>query len=163
MDRAIEKGLAARAVELGRSGDAAAMPELTTLLRKPSAEVRRLAASAIGKLSGAADSAAAIATLLPVLRDPHPQVRQYAIKALSAYGTAAESALADLRDIASAPHEKDYNRRDVAKAVETISEACRIAAEQTERLCQRCNVRVDAEEYARSRKAFDRVYCDLAP
>lgn len=160
MDRAIEKKLAQRAVELGRSGDGAALVELAELLGSPSAEVRRLAASAIGKLAGAADVSSAVAALIPVLRDPHPQVRQYAIKALAAYGTGAERALADLRDIAAAGPEKDYNRRDAAKAVETIAEAVRIAREQAEHRCQRCGARVDADEFARSRRAFDRIYCD---
>lgn len=160
MERAIEKKLAARAVELGRSGDGRALPELTELLGKPSAEVRRLAASAVGKLAGAAESKAAVAALLRALRDPHPQVRQYAVKALAAYGAAAEPALPDLRDMACAPQEKDYNQRDSAKAVETISEACRIAAQQAEHICQRCGVRVTADEYTRSRRAFDRVYCE---
>jgi hypothetical protein len=134
--------------------------ELRELLALPSAEVRRLAASAIGKLAGVADAQAAVAALLPVLRDEHPQVRQYAAKALSAYGTAAESALADLKDMASAPHEKDYNRRDAAKAVDVIVEACRVKAANEVRVCQRCGARVDADELARSRKAFDRVFCD---
>ena len=82
MDRATEKSLAARAVALGKAGDGAALPELVGLLDLPSAEVRRLAASAIGKLAGLADSATAVAALALRLRDPHPQVRQYAIKAL---------------------------------------------------------------------------------
>ncbi|MCX5867940.1 MAG: HEAT repeat domain-containing protein [Proteobacteria bacterium] len=160
MDRLVEKKLAARAVELGRAGDGSALPELIELLQKPSSEVRRLAVSAIGKLSGTADAKAAITALLTVLRDEHPQVRQYAVKGLSAYGAAAEAALPDLRDMASAGHEKEYNRRDAARAVEIISEACRLAAAQEVKVCQRCGARVDADEYTRSRRAFDRVFCD---
>jgi hypothetical protein len=160
MDRQIEKKLAARAVELGRAGDGAALPELIELLAKDSPEVRRLAVSAIGKLAGAADAPLAVNVLMPVLRDPHPQVRQYAVKALAAHGTAAEPALADLRDVAAAAHEKEYNRRDASKAVETIEEACRIAREQAVQVCRRCGVNVAADEYARSRKAFQRVFCD---
>ncbi|MBI5526217.1 MAG: HEAT repeat domain-containing protein [Deltaproteobacteria bacterium] len=160
MDRSIEKKLAARAVELGRAGEGGALAELAELLLKESAEVRRLAASAIGKLAGTADSAAAVAELLRVLRDPHPQVRQYAVKALSAYGMAAEGALSDLRDMAAAAHEKEYNRRDASKAIETITQACRVAAAESVKTCQRCGVAVDADEFARSRRAFDRVFCD---
>jgi len=55
MDRSIEKQLTQRALELGRSRDGAALPELAGLLQKDSVEVRRLAASAIGKLAGTAD------------------------------------------------------------------------------------------------------------
>lgn len=160
MDRAIEKKLSARAVELGRTGDPAALPELLELLAKPSNEVRRLAVSAIGKLAGLADSREAVPALQSRLLDPHPQVRQYAIKALSAYGTAASQALGDLEDIARNPIEKEYNRRDATKAIEVIREAMRIAEEQAVHLCQRCGAQVATDEYARSQRAFQRVYCD---
>lgn len=160
MDRRIAKRLAARAVELGRAGDGAALPELGDLLKEPSAEVRRLAASAVGKLAGAAQSKAAVGLLVPVLRDPHPQARQYAVKALAAYGAAAECALPDLRDMAAAQHEKEYNRRDAAKAIDTISESCRMAAAQAAHICRRCGAQVTADEYARAWKAFQRVFCD---
>lgn len=160
MDRAIEKKLAQRAVELGRAGDGAALTELTALLATPSPEVRRLTTSAIGKLAGAVDAGHAVAALIPLLRDAHPQVRQYALKSLAAYGTEAERALPDIEEMIAAPHEKDYNHRDATKAVETIREAGRIARAQAEPRCQRCQKRVSADEYARSRRAFDRIYCD---
>jgi hypothetical protein len=160
MDRPTERTLAARAVELGRGADPAALPELLTLLEAPSAETRRLAASAIGKLAGLADAPKAVAVLSLRLRDPHPQVRQYAVKALKAYGTAAESALADLRDIAANVSEKDYNRRDAALAVETISEALRMKQAGESHVCQKCGVDVAPDEYARAIRMFQRVYCD---
>jgi len=62
--------------------------------------------------------------------------------------------------MAEAENEKDYNRRDAGKAVVAIEEAIRIAREQAVQKCQRCGAVVDADEYARSRKAFDRVFCD---
>ena len=160
MHREPEKALAARAVELGRAGNGAAVPELTELLKTPSSEVRRLAVSAIGKLAGLADASAAVATLRPILRDPHPQVRQYAVKALKAYGVAAQSVIQDLRDLAANPAEKEYNRRDAALAVGVITEAVRIASAIVTHYCQRCAVEVTADEYARAQKAFQRVFCD---
>ena len=160
MDRVLEKRFAARAVELGRGGDGGALPELCGLLAKDSVEVRRLAASAIGKLAGAAEAAAAVAALLPCLHDPHPQVRQYAIKALKAYGAAAQPALADLRDLAAKAAEKDYNRRDATLAAQAIEEALRLAELQAEHRCQRCGVKVSAEEFTRAQQAFQRVFCD---
>jgi len=42
----------------------------------PSPLLRRLAASAIGKLVELVDSAAAVRVLQPLLQDEHPQVRQ---------------------------------------------------------------------------------------
>ncbi|MEI7880419.1 MAG: hypothetical protein WCI95_06050 [bacterium] len=160
MHREPEKNLAARAVELGRSGNGAALPELVELIQTPSSEVRRLAASAIGKLAGLTDAAVAVGTLRPVLRDPHPQVRQYVVKALKAYGATAEPALQDLRDLAANPAEKEYNRRDAALAIDVIVEAMRIAAATVMHYCQRCAVQVTADEYARAQKAFQRVFCD---
>ncbi len=52
----LEKQFRERAVELGNAGDPAGLPELAGLAHSPSANVRRLAASAIGKLSGLAEA-----------------------------------------------------------------------------------------------------------
>jgi hypothetical protein len=155
-----EKPLMHRAVELGNSGNGGALPELLELMNSSSAQVRRLAVSAVGKLVSFADPAMAVNGLTVRLRDPHPQVRQYAVKALKAYGTATGSALQDICDIAGNETETEYNRRDAKIAVEVIKESLRIAEEQAVHTCQRCGVRVDADEFARSRKAFDRPYCD---
>lgn len=160
MDRTIEKSLSARAVALGRAGEPAGLIELVDLLGTPSGEVRRLAVSAIGKLAGLVDARDAVPALQARLLDPHPQVRQYAIKALSAYGTAASSALPDLEDISRNPIEKEYNRNDALKAIGIIREAMRITEEQAVHLCQRCGAQVATDEFARSQRAFQRVYCD---
>ena len=160
MDRSLEKQLCERAVALGQSGDGAVLAELADLAREPSGQVRRLAVSAIGKLAGRADPVPAVKTLQSRLHDPHPQVRQYAVKALSAYGACAKDVLADLRDISTNPSEKDYNRRDAKKAISVIEEAVRIAEEQATHRCQRCDTLVGGDEYARSQRAFQRVFCD---
>ena len=162
MDRQLEKRLSDRAVAIGREGEVAAAGELLELLLSSSANARRLAASALGKLAWmGVDQQASVAALAPVARrDPHAQTRQYAIKALKAYGAAAKDCLSDLRDMAANPAEKDYIRRDAAAAVEHIEEALRLAAGQAERRCQRCSTAVSAEEFTRSNQAFQRVFCD---
>ena len=160
MDRKLQQQFRERAVALGNSGDPAALPELVDLTRSPVANVRRLAASAIGKLSGIVSVSEAVVALQSLLQDSHPQVRQYAVKALKAYGTAAHDALADLRDIAINPIEKDYNRRDAKLAVETIEESVRIAEEESIHYCQRCGVKLEADEYVRSQQAFQRPFCN---
>jgi hypothetical protein len=116
MDRQLEKRLSDRAVAIGREGNAAAFGELLELLRSSSANARRLAASALGKLAWmGVDQASAVAALAPAAcRDPHPQTRQYAIKALKAYGAAAQGTLQDLRDMGCNPAEREYIRRDAA-------------------------------------------------
>ena len=74
-DRTMHHEAIQRALALGRAADPHALPELAGLLRMPSAEIRRLAASAIGKLAGfGADPDAAVAALAPIaLHDPHPE------------------------------------------------------------------------------------------
>jgi len=66
-----------RVLALGRSGNATALPELIAMLRTPSNEVQRLAASAIGKLADfGAEAAVAVAALAPLaLKASHPQTQ----------------------------------------------------------------------------------------
>jgi hypothetical protein len=160
MDRSIEKRLSDRAVAIGRNGDPFGLPELISLSKTESQLVRRLAVSAIGKMAGLANARSAVSALHPRLLDSHPQVRQYAIKALISYGSDSGIVLHDLRDIIANPAEKDYNRRDAGKAVSVISEALRIKEKQAEHRCIKCNSATNADEYARSMRAFQRVYCD---
>ena len=162
MDRQLEKTLSDRAVTIGREGNIEAFGELLEGLHSSSANVRRLSASALGKLAWlGVNQAAAVAALAPVARsDPHMQTRQYAIKALKAYGAVSQKFLHDLRDIARNPAEKEYLRRDAAAAVDFIDEAVRIKAASAEHHCQRCNSKLTAGEYARSQQAFQREFCD---
>jgi hypothetical protein len=71
MDRQLEKKLSERAVAIGREGEVAAFKELLELLGSSSANARRLAASALGKLAWmGVDQAAAVAALAPMARPP---------------------------------------------------------------------------------------------
>ncbi len=160
MHSKLEKQFRERAVELGNSGDPAVLPELVELTDSPAANVRRLAVSAIGKLAGIADAAMAVSALVPMLRDAKPQVRQYAASALSAYGSAARCSLSDLRDMAISPIEKEYNNNGAKRAIELIEEASRIEERQAIHCCQRCGVELEHDEYARSKKSFQRPFCN---
>lgn len=162
MDNQLHHQAVQRALALGRGTDPAALPELAHLLGMPSAEVRRLAASAIGKLAVfGADPQVAVQALAPVaLHDPHPQAQQYALKALKAYGSAAREHLHDLDDLAANERVKDYIRRAAHSAATTIREAIRLEQEGARHRCSRCGHEVSAEELARSRQAFQRVFCD---
>ncbi|MBU0679118.1 MAG: HEAT repeat domain-containing protein [Verrucomicrobia bacterium] len=160
MDRDNERTIAARATALGNSADANALQELAELVSSESALARRLAASALGKLAGIVPAGPAVRALHPLLADAHPQVRQYAAKALGAFGVDAKGALDDLRDLYSNPAEKDYVKRSVLAAGKTIREAVSIAERQVRHRCRRCSAEVDADEYARSQRAFQRVFCD---
>ncbi len=160
MHRDLEKQYRARAVELGKSGNPEALPELIELTRSPAASVRKLAASAIGKLASLADGQAAVRTLQPMLRDHFPQVRQYVAKAISAYGTDGQTALSDLRDMAISPAEPQYNNNCAKRAIELIEEASRIAESQAVHCCQRCGVKLEPDEFVRAQKAFQRPFCN---
>ena len=162
MDRGLHHRQVQRALELGRVTDPGALPELVGLLGMPSAEIRQLAASAIGKLAGfGADPAVAVVALVPVaLRDPHPQVQQYALKAMKNYGAAGESCLHDLDDLAVSPRHKDYVCQAASSAATAIRETIRHREEQAVRRCQTCSRPVALDEYERSMRQFQRVYCD---
>ncbi len=101
-----ERKLAARATELGNSVSPHVFDELVALALSPSALVRWLAASALGKLAGIVPAEPAVRILKPLLADAHPQVRQYAAKALGAFGTDAEAVLHDLRDMYKNPNNR---------------------------------------------------------
>lgn len=162
MDKQLHHQAVQRALVLGRGTDPNALPELACLLRMPSAEVRRLAASAIGKLASfGADTNAAVQALAPVaLRDPHPQAQQYALKALKAYGTAARQHLHDLDDLARNERAKDYVRRAAHSAAEAVREALRLEQEGALHHCARCGRETTATEHTRSQQAFQRTFCD---
>jgi hypothetical protein len=151
-----------RALALGRSGDPKALPEVIEMLRLPSNEVQRLAASAIGKLvEFGADADAAIAALAPLARQAgHPQTQQYAIRALKKCGAAAEGCVADLRDIARSPSRRDYVRTAAATVADAIEQATKDVTAGVRHRCQRCGVKVTNDEFARSHQAFQRVFCD---
>lgn len=162
MDRDLHHQAVQRALELGRGTDPAALPELISLLRFPSTEVRRLAASAIAKLAPfGADPGSAIPALLPVaLRDPHPQVQQYALKAIKTFGHQAAPHLADLDDLTNNGQAKEYVRRAANSAATAIREAVRLQQENARHKCFRCGRETTAEEHTRSQQAFQRTFCD---
>ena len=157
---ATEKTLVARVKALGESADPAVLSELTGFCASPSALVRRLAASALGKLAGVVDAAQSVDVLLPLLSDTHPQVRQYAAKALGAFGTASEKALPALRDLFRNPAGPEYVKRSVTAAGLAIKTALEIATKQTVHTCRRCGRTVAPDEYARSQRFFQRTLCD---
>lgn len=160
MDISNERKLASKAKELGESADPSAIGELVQLTRSDSPLVRRLAASAIGKLAGIVPAKIAVSALHPLLFDSHPQVRQYTVKALSAFGAHSAKCLPDLRDMYKNPNEKDYVKTSVLRSGKIIKAAIELMENKTIRKCSRCGANVAPDEYARSMKAFERCYCD---
>ena len=95
----------ARVVNLGNERSPNGLPELIEALKDANGNVRRLAASALGKIR----DRRAVTPLLELLStELKPQVRQYAVKAL---GTIRDpSAQSVLENIANDPAERDYTR-----------------------------------------------------
>jgi len=160
MNNVNERKLVSVAKELGESAYADALQRLAELVESESPLVRRVAASAIGKLAGIVNSTASVDLLHPLLQDAHPQVRQYSAKALGAFGAASKDCLKDLDDLNNSSVEKDYVKRSVNASIKIINEAIRIELDCAKKKCQKCGVLIDANEYARSQKAFQRNYCD---
>lgn len=106
-----------RIVAMGNSGDPRYVPELIAALRDGNGNVRRLAASALGKIG---DPRAVEPLLTLLARESKPQVRQYAIKALGKIGD--PRARAALERIASDPQERDYNVKAARTALMSLRE-----------------------------------------
>ncbi len=155
-----ERKLGSYIKTLGEKASPDVFPELDTFSHSCSPLLRRLSASAIGKLAGIVDSAPSVDLLRNLLSDAHPQVRQYSAKALGAFGVDAVCALDDLRDMYKNPNEKDYVKRSVVSSGKLINEAVKINEEKKIYKCSRCSVIIKSDEYAKSMKAFKRIFCD---
>lgn len=95
-----------RVVALGEMRLAEGVPELVAVLADADGNVRRLAASALGKIG----DRRAVEPLMDLLaRETHPQVRQYAVKALGSFRDSRAWPL--LEQIASNETEQGYTRK----------------------------------------------------
>jgi DNA helicase II / ATP-dependent DNA helicase PcrA len=109
--------------ELGETGRAEAVRYLILYLSRGTANEKRLAASAIGKLSSKHKDTCreAITFLVENLSDSHPQVRQYTLKALGKFEL-PQSAYESIKEI-TLKDSMEYNRRaaeDILKNVRFI-------------------------------------------
>ena len=150
-----------RALELGRGNDPGAVRELTVLLKSPFADVRRLAASAMGKLAPLRPASQMVVAALrtPALSDPHPQVRQYALKAIAKYPEVAAYFLDEFRDVARNDSLLGYVRTAAAEVVAAIENFLRERDAAKTNRCRRCSRVVSDEEFIRSMDRFARPYC----
>lgn len=112
------KNLTSQIVALGESGEQTAVPALITALAHENGNVRRLAASALGKLK----ATEAVPPLLQLLaHEEKPQVRQYAVKALGEIGNPAAQAM--LTQIAADETEKYYTRDSAEAALKRLGKS----------------------------------------
>ena len=111
------KDRAARIYMLGETGSPEGVPELIAALEDSDGNVRRLAASALGKLR----AVEAVEPLLALIqREQGSQARQYAIKALGRIGD--ERARPLLEKIVADAAEMDYNRVAARVALDALSQ-----------------------------------------
>ena len=102
--------------QLGETRAFSGLPELIAALEDASGNVRRLAASALGKIG---DRSAVKPLLTLLVRESKPQVRQYAVKAL---GSIADPTTREtLQKIAADSEERDYTRASALLALRSLS------------------------------------------
>ena len=150
-----------RALELGRGSDPLAVRELAVLLESPFPDVRRLAASAMGKLAPFLPSGPMVVAALrtPALYDSHPQVRQYALKAIAKYPETAAHFLEEFRDVGRNGSLPSYVRTAAAEVVAAVENFLRERDASKTNRCRRCSRVVSNEEFIRSMDRFARPYC----
>ena len=160
-DVAEQKRLRARALEIGNTLDVGAEDELRHLLECRFPEVRRLAASALGKLAPRRPNETLVSEALARVAetDDHPQVRQYALKALAKYPVASISLLDRLRDIARDPNLRDYVRAAAAETIAEAQKANRQAYARKHHWCTRCHRIIGEEEFMKGMELFGKPYC----
>lgn len=156
-----QKELRAKALELGRSGNASGASELIELLKSRFPEVRRLAASALGKLAASRPDETLVAYALARTAedDAYPQVRQYALKALAKYPNASVTWLDTMRDIARDPTVAEYVRTAAAEAVAAAQMANRQNYARKHHWCTRCRKIISEEEFLSGMDRFGKPYC----
>ncbi len=101
-----------RVYALGETGSPEAVPELAAALSDSDGNIRRLAASALGKIG---DRSGTQPLLDLLTREKLPQVRQYAVKALGKIGDSA--ALEALQKVAESQDEAEYTRTAASVAM----------------------------------------------
>jgi hypothetical protein len=106
---------AQRVFQLGEAGSPSAVPELIAALEDSNGNVRRLTASALGKIG----DARAVTPLLALLaQEQKPQVRRYAVKALGKIGDPRAQPM--LQKIAAGENERDYTRTAARAALRRL-------------------------------------------
>ena len=134
--------------------------ELKGFLGSSFADVRRLAASALGKMSPEQPAPDFLPRLVELAEnDPHPQVRQYAAKAIGKYPKAALLFVDSLKDVARDETAPGYVRTAAAEAVAEIQKANRSRIALLNHWCTRCRRIIDEEQYQTSMERWGRAYC----
>jgi hypothetical protein len=103
-------------VALGDTRSASAISELIIYLQSQDGNIRRLAASALGKI---ADKQGTKPLMELLLREEKPQVRQYAVKALGKIGDVSAKSMLEV--IEQDDQEEEYTREAARNAIKRLS------------------------------------------
>lgn len=149
-----------RALLLGRENVPGAERELQALFASPFPDVRRLAASAAGKLAERhKDTSLSVQLLSLAEKDPSPQVRQYALKALAKCPRRIMIPIKGIKDLARDATQPDYVRRAAAELIAVFDEYGRKREALRNDICNRCRRHISAEESRKSLDRYGRPYC----
>ena len=134
---------------------------LVKFLGSEFSDVRRLSASALGKL---APSSPPHQVVLPRLmdlaeNDPKPQVCQYAVKSVGRYAEFAFDFLDRLKDVARDESAPGYVRTAAAEVVASVQERHRSFVARNNHFCARCKRIVTEPEYRRGMARWGKPYC----
>ena len=134
---------------------------LVKFLRSEFPDVRRLSASALGKLAPLRPPYPAILPALLILAedDPKPQVRQYAVKAIGRYAEFAVDCLDPLKDVARDESAPEYVRTAAAEVVASIQESHRSTLARKHHFCTRCKRIITEPEYRQGMSRWGKPYC----
>lgn len=134
---------------------------LVKFLRSEFPDVRRLSASALGKLAPLRPPYPAILPALLSLAedDPKPQVRQYAVKAIGRYAEFAIDCLDTLKDVARDESAPEYVRTAAAEVVASIQEHHRSTLARKHHFCTRCKRIITEPEYRQGMSRWGKPYC----
>lgn len=134
---------------------------LVKFLRSEFPDVRRLSASALGKLAPLRPPYPAILPALLALAedDLKPQVRQYAVKAIGRYAEFAIDCLDPLKDVARDESAPEYVRTAAAEVVASIQECHRSTLARKHHFCTRCKRIITEPEYRQGMSRWGKPYC----
>ncbi len=123
--------------------------------------VRRLAASAIGKLAGIVPAGPAVRGAASAVAGRTSAGTTILGQGFGGVRLCGEGRLCRICVIFTAiPWRRDYVKRSVLAAGKLIRSAVDIEAKKAVHTCQRCGVKLEADEYVRSHKAFQRPFCN---
>ena len=151
-----------RAMEIGNGADPHWM-ELVDLLRSPSYEVRRLAASAMKKRMERESSLASfyVRPLVTAVKvESHRQAQQYMLSALKAGSCGLDlEARAFLEDVARDPTLAPYLREAANGALASAQNYGRLKESLHRHWCHRCKRPITKEESAAAIDRYGKPYC----